>query len=343
MIKKLVLFMAIAFFIACGSSHNVVRTSKSTSAPTKTVVRTIKKPVVKQSPKPIVKKTAPATKPVETKVIQVNKPTEIAVIKTEQSNTQIPITKEEPTTELGQFDPQIEILEATTRVKVTTAMVLSYIEKYKSIAKEDMQQFGIPASIILGQGILESGAGTGPLSTKANNHFGIKCHVEWTGPSVRYNDDVENECFRKYKDPSESYRDHSLFLITRAHYSSLFQLEKTDYKSWAKGLKNAGYATDPAYPTKLIAIIERYHLQKYDYEVLGNDYVASNSALPVKNTIEPSKAESNPSSTNQSHLVAKGDTLYSISRKYNVTIQDLKKRNSISNDTLSVGQSLIIN
>lgn len=344
MVKKLILFIAVVVFVACGSSHNVVRTSKSTSAPTKTVVRTVKKPVAKpvakQVPKPIVKKTTPTPKPIEIKPVQVSKPTETSVAKVEETKPQNPVVKEEQPAEYSQFDPQIEILEATTRVKVTTAMVLSYIEKYKNIAKEDMQQYGIPASIILGQGILESGAGTGPLSIQANNHFGIKCHIEWTGPSVRYNDDVENECFRKYKDPSESYKDHSLFLITRAHYSSLFQLEKTDYKAWAKGLKNAGYATDPAYPTKLIAIIERYHLQKYDYEVLGNDYVASNNAVDVKSNNELPKDTSIPS---QSHQVAKGDTLYSISRKYNVTIQDLKKRNNISNDTLSVGQSLIIN
>jgi flagellum-specific peptidoglycan hydrolase FlgJ len=342
MIKKLILFIAVVVFVACGSSHNVVRTSKSTSAPTKTVVRTVKKTVAKQAPKPIAKKTTPTPKPkpIETKPAQVSKPAETSVVKVEETKPQNPVIKEEQPAEYSQFDPQIEILEATTRVKVTTAMVLSYIEKYKNIAKEDMQQYGIPASIILGQGILESGAGTGPLSTQANNHFGIKCHIEWTGPSVRYNDDVENECFRKYKDPGESYRDHSLFLITRAHYSSLFQLDKTDYKSWAKGLKNAGYATDPAYPTKLIAIIERYHLQKYDYEVLGNDYVASNNAVEVKSNNELPK---DSSVTSQSHQVAKGDTLYSISRKYNVTIQDLKKRNNISNDTLSVGQNLIIN
>lgn len=340
MIKKLILFIAVVVFVACGTSHNVVRTSKSASAPTKTVVRTVKKPVAKQTSKPIVKKTTPTPKPIETKPIQVSKPAENQVVKIEQTKPQNPVVKEEQPAEYSQYDPQIEILEATTRVKVTTAMVLSYIEKYKTIAKEDMQQYGIPASIILGQGILESGAGTGPLSIQANNHFGIKCHIEWTGPSVRYNDDVENECFRKYKDPSESYKDHSLFLITRAHYSSLFQLEKTDYKAWAKGLKNAGYATDPAYPTKLIAIIERYHLQKYDYEVLGNDYVASNNTVDVKSNNELPKDSSIPS---QSHQVAKGDTLYSISRKYNVTIQDLKKRNNISNDTLSVGQSLIIN
>ena len=340
MIKKLMLFWISLFFIACGSSTNVVRTSKSVTTPTKNVVRTTRKPIVKQTPKPLVKKTITVSKPTETKILPIKEPIKIATTNTEETNAKTPETKEEPVKELEQYDPQIEILEATTRVKVTTAMVLSYIEKYKTIAKEDMHQYGIPASIILGQGILESGAGTGPLSTKANNHFGIKCHSEWSGPSVRYNDDVENECFRKYKDPNESYRDHSLFLITRAHYSSLFKLDKTDYKSWAIGLKNAGYATDSAYPTKLIAIIERYHLQKYDYEVLGNNNdIKSNNSDEAEQKNEPIKKDI----ISQSHQVEKGDTLYSISRRYNVTIQDLKKRNNIFNDTLSVGQSLLIN
>lgn len=347
MIKKLLLYSAIIFFIACGSSHNVVRTTKSNSTPSKVVVRTAVKPIVKppikQNPKPVAKKTTPVSKPVEHKTETIKKPIQENVAKVEEPKLQTSITKENPPAELGQYDPQIEILEATTRVKVTTAMVLSYIEKYKNIAKEDMQQYGIPASIILGQGILESGAGTGPLSTKANNHFGIKCHIEWTGPSVRYNDDVENECFRKYKDPSESYRDHSLFLITRAHYSSLFKLEKTNYKAWAKGLKDAGYATDAAYPTKLIAIIERYHLQKFDSEVLSSDYVVSTNSIGIKNNNVQIRNDTPSSGSTQLHQVTKGDTLYSISRKYNVTIQDLKQKNNISNNTLSVGQSIIIN
>lgn len=162
----------------------------------------------------------------------------------------------------------IEVLDATTRVKVTNELILVYIDQFKDIAKNNMIQYGIPSSIILAQGILESGAGTGSLSITANNHFGIKCHKEWSGPSVRHDDDVAQECFRKYENPKDSYQDHSLFLTSRPWYSSLFGLQKDDYRSWAKGLKKAGYATDPEYSTKLITIIERYQLNKYDMEVL---------------------------------------------------------------------------
>ena len=220
-----------------------------------------------------------------------------------------------------------EILEATTRVKVTTEMVLAYIAQFKEIAKNNMKQFGIPSSICLGQGILESGAGTGPLSSLANNHFGIKCHQDWTGPSVKYDDDSAQECFRKYTQASESYNDHALFLKGRRWYEPLFKLEKDDYKGWAKGLKTAGYATDPKYPEKLIAIIERYHLDQYDAEVLGNDYVVK--SIETKSNFKE-------------YQVSQGDTLYSISKKFNVSIDDLKKKNNISDNALSIGQSLIV-
>ena len=220
-----------------------------------------------------------------------------------------------------------EILEATTRVKVTTEIVLAYISQYKDIAKNNMKQFGIPSSICLGQGILESGAGTGPLSSLANNHFGIKCHQDWSGASVKYDDDSAQECFRKYDQASESYNDHALFLKGRRWYEPLFKLDKGDYKSWAKGLKAAGYATDPKYPEKLIAIIERYHLDQYDAEVLGNDYA-------VKSIEKKSNFKE--------YQVSQGDTLYSISRKFNVSIDDLKKKNNISDNALSIGQSLIV-
>jgi len=325
MIKKILLYLCIVFFVACGSSKPVVRTSKSPNAPTKTVVRTVRKPVTKPVAKPIAKtqETKPSAKtqeakPVERKEPQVVVPTETKPVVVAQNQ-----------------DSSTEILEATTRVKVTTAMVLVYIDKYKEIAKKDMVEYGIPASITLGQGILESGAGTGPLSVQANNHFGIKCHKEWTGPSVKYDDDSEQECFRKYSEPNESYRDHSLFLITRERYSSLFTLDKKDYKSWAKGLKDAGYATDPTYPTKLIALIERYQLQQFDAEVLGIDYVPTKTVQlqPTKEVVV-SKADS--------HQVIKGDTLYSISKRYNISIDDLKKKNNISSSGISVGQQLII-
>ena len=230
-------------------------------------------------------------------------------------------------------EPKTEILEATTRVKVTTEMVLAYIDSYKAIAKNNMVQYGIPSSICLGQGILESGAGTGPLSAIANNHFGIKCHQDWNGPSVKYDDDAAQECFRKYNQASESYNDHALFLKSRKWYDPLFKLEKDDYKGWAKGLKAAGYATDPKYPEKLIGIIERYHLDQYDAEVLGKEYVAP--VAPVATIAQPVVKK-------KEYEVVKGDTMYSISKKFNISIDDLKAKNNIPDNTISVGQVLII-
>ena len=222
------------------------------------------------------------------------------------------------------------VLEATTRVKVTTKLVLDYIDSFKEIAKDNMVKSGIPASITLGQAILESGAGTGPLSAQANNHFGIKCHKEWNGASIRHTDDEENECFRKYSDPSESFRDHSYFLTSRSRYADLFTLDKDDYKRWAKGLKAAGYATDPRYPEKLISLIERYDLQRFDAEVLGKDYVSSSSS---QTAFQDSSR----------YTVIKGDTLYSISKRFNITVEELKKKNKLTDTNLSLGQTLEVN
>lgn len=145
--------------------------------------------------------------------------------------------------------------------------VLGYIERYHRLAVEEMQRTGIPASITLAQGIYESAAGTSRLATLANNHFGIKCKKEWTGPTLTHTDDLPNECFRKYASAEESYRDHSDFLRTRAHYAFLFRLDPLDYKGWAFGLKRAGYATSPAYPASLLRLIEGYQLYRYDRTV----------------------------------------------------------------------------
>lgn len=139
-----------------------------------------------------------------------------------------------------------------------------YIAKYKDIAIQEMNEFGIPASITLAQGILESGDGNSELAQKANNHFGIKCRGDWTGKKVYHDDDRKGECFRKYDSPLESYRDHSVFLRTGQRYAFLFDLEPTDYKAWAKGLKKAGYATNPKYDDLLIRLIEENHLHQYD-------------------------------------------------------------------------------
>ena len=139
-----------------------------------------------------------------------------------------------------------------------------YIERYSALAVEEMYRSGIPASITLAQGLLESGYGLSELALKSNNHFGIKCHNTWQGAKVYHDDDAKGECFRKYETPEESFRDHSDFLRYRDRYRFLFDLEITDYQSWAHGLKKAGYATDPKYPSKLIRLIEEYSLYEYD-------------------------------------------------------------------------------
>ena len=139
-----------------------------------------------------------------------------------------------------------------------------YINKYKNIAIEEMRLYKIPASITLSQAILESANGESYLAKNANNHFGIKCHSSWDGDKIYYDDDLENECFRKYDNYKESFRDHSLFLSNSDRYLSLFSLSITNYKSWARGLKKAGYATNPKYANLLIDIIKKYNLNDFD-------------------------------------------------------------------------------
>ncbi len=142
--------------------------------------------------------------------------------------------------------------------------IKAYIKKFAPAAVKNMRYYKIPASITLAQGVLESGYGEGTLAKKANNHFGIKCHKGWKGKSIRHDDDKEDECFRSYKNPLKSYRDHSLFLVNRDRYDDLFELKRKDYEGWAKGLKAAGYATDPKYSDKLINLIERFNLTRFD-------------------------------------------------------------------------------
>lgn len=220
-------------------------------------------------------------------------------------------------------------LEATSNVKTYAEEIQFYIDNFKEIAKNNMKTHGIPASITLAQGILESGAGKGKLAQAANNHFGIKCHKEWTGESVKHDDDAAQECFRKYEDPAESYRDHSLFLTSRPRYSSLFKLDKGDYEAWAKGLKAAGYATDVKYPDKLIGLIERFELYKYDNEVLSRDF-------------KPAKKEIILAQGGDYYTIQQGDTLYSLSKRFNLTVDDLKKLNNMSDNAISIGQQIKI-
>jgi flagellum-specific peptidoglycan hydrolase FlgJ len=229
-----------------------------------------------------------------------------------------------------------EVIESTSRTVVPTDVIGRYVFDYKEIAMNNMKVYGIPASIILAQGILESGAGRGDLASRSNNHFGIKCHAGWEGESVRHDDDAKQECFRKYNEPAESYKDHALFLTGRSRYSSLFNLPKDDYQAWAKGLRSAGYATDPKYPDKLISYIERYNLGQFDAQVLGTKYT------PIENkSIRIASVNSNYNGP--FYEVQKGDTLYSISKKYNVMIDDLKVKNNLSDNTISIGQRLIVN
>ncbi|MFC7356576.1 glucosaminidase domain-containing protein [Jejudonia soesokkakensis] len=252
------------------------------------------------------------------------------------------IAKKKPSTErvvnvtpVKENSPSNEIKKEVEPTKVivpkkdaTYAEIVSaYIDSYATIAKEEMLQYGIPASITLSQGILESGAGRGDLTKKAQNHFGIKCHKEWTGERVYHDDDELQECFRKYKDPKYSFRDHSLFLTSRSRYQNLFTLKKDDYKGWAKGLKKAGYATDPKYPDKLISIIERYDLTKYDDEVLGKE---------IKTSVAETSEKIN------TYTVRQGDTLYNIGRRFNVSVDTLKEYNGLKSNAISIGQVLYL-
>ena len=153
-----------------------------------------------------------------------------------------------------------------------------YIQQYSSVAVSEMQRTGVPASITLAQGMLESRYGQSPLASEANNHFGIKCHNDWKGEEYHQDDDSSDECFRVYKSADESFRDHSDFLRYRDRYKFLFDYPVTDYKSWAEGLKRAGYATDPQYPAKLIRLIEEYSL--YEYDVIPASVGADEPAVP---------------------------------------------------------------
>lgn len=209
----------------------------------------------------------------------------------------------------------------------------NYFNKYKNIAIREMQRYGIPASITLAQGVLESGAGNSRLATVANNHFGIKCH-DWTGPSISHDDDEQGECFRVYGSAIESFEDHSKFLRGRRRYSSLFQLARTDYRGWAYGLKRAGYATNPAYANSLIDIIELYRLYEYDTMTLGkNDNIWS--------TPKPSRREDMDMRTRQfrafndnCYLTAHaGETYENIAREIGIKAHKLAKYNEQPEDT----------
>lgn len=203
----------------------------------------------------------------------------------------------------------------------------AYIESYCDLAVEHQQQYGIPASITLAQGLLESAAGRSRLAAEGNNHFGIKCHKEWTGKKMLRDDDAPDECFRVYNTPGESFDDHSRFL-RRTRYQKLFSLDITDYKGWAKGLRECGYATDPNYAARLITIIERYSLYSYD-SAEGRDPEA------VADFIRQMLVTSHPvrRSRGLHYVVATpGDTYATIAKEFNLPVKQLMAYNDVHRD-----------
>lgn len=211
-----------------------------------------------------------------------------------------------------------------------------YVDLWSSVAITQMQTYKIPASITLAQGILESGNGNSELARKANNHFGIKCH-DWTGETITLDDDKADECFRKYASADESYKDHSLFLTGRTRYAKLFTLPSDDYKSWAQGLKDAGYATNPKYPAQIIEVIERLNLHKFDEQVNPKNNQGSEMlASQIENANKKPEASAG---AYQAHAVKehrnkidyivarKGDTFYKISKEFHLGMWQLYRYN----------------
>lgn len=230
-----------------------------------------------------------------------------------------------------QQNKHIKSLERTGRR--LNRNTLNYIRKWAPLAVREMHTYKIPASITLAQGILESGSGKSQLAAKSKNHFGIKCHTGWKGGRVYHDDDARGECFRRYQFVESSYEDHSKFLTQRRRYAFLFSYGSKNYKKWAKGLKKAGYATDPKYPRKLISLIENYELYKFD-DVRKKDF---------KNVdTKPKKQKPKKVKASRRYTVKRGDTLYSISRRFGMTVNDLKQINGLRSNTISIGQELKI-
>ena len=211
-----------------------------------------------------------------------------------------------------------------------------YINQYKDIAIEQMQKWKIPASITLAQGLLESGAGKSELTTKGNNHFGIKCHG-WTGRAVYHDDDRSNECFRAYSTAYESFEDHSRFLSTGQRYQGLFRLKTTDYKGWARGLKAAGYATNPQYANKLIDIIQLYKLYEFDKAKSYDKYMVHHTK---DYTIDGQPLHPIKIYNKNYYMIARrGDTFERIGREINISYRKIAKYNERDkHDTLEEGE-----
>ena len=220
-----------------------------------------------------------------------------------------------------------------------------YIDRFKTIAIQEMNLYGIPASITLAQGLFESGNGNGELARVANNHFGIKCTSDWKGKSYYKDDDQVNDCFRVYDRAEDSFRDHSEFL-KRKRYAKLFELDKNDYVGWANGLKDAGYATNPKYPQLLIGVIQKYSLDQYDrpegtmQKIKREDRVLSQINQNIGKAIKDSLVNATPA--DKTYTIKQGDTLYSISKRFGLTVDELKALNNMADNTIKIGQKLVV-
>jgi len=242
--------------------------------------------------------------------------------------------------------------------------IIKYIEHYAALAVKEMERTGVPASIKIAQGIHETNAGKSDLVLKSNNHFGIKCKSSWTGEKVYHNDDEEGECFRKYDNATASYLDHSDYLKSQPRYAFLFDYDANDYAAWAWGLKKAGYATNPIYAQTLIKYIEAYHLNELNkfaeneedqdlknyLETIRNrplDIVEnSNKSIEPEEKYRSTKPAKEKSEkrirVKKTHVVKKGESLYSLSKKYSTTVDVLKKVNHLKKEALQVGQKIKI-
>jgi len=236
-------------------------------------------------------------------------------------------------------------------------VVSNYINTYKDIAVAEMKRTGVPAAITLAQGIHESGAGNSKLVLESNNHFGIKCKSNWTGESVKHDDDAKAECFRKYPASEQSYKDHSNFLKNGQRYASLFELDPTDYKGWANGLKKAGYATNPKYPEVLIKLIEDYNLQDFTFLALKNELAieeaivkneqsATNETIPAKISVQKENVINYPSGQFKINdtkvvFVKKGTSFLSIAKQYDVDLSKIFEFNEISRSEITENDQLI--
>jgi hypothetical protein len=254
---------------------------------------------------------------------------------------------------------------SSSRTAVQTSVgesnAAAYIEQYKDLAVSEMKRTGIPASITLAQGMIESDFGWSTLAREANNHFGIKCHDDWTGPTIRHHDDRRNECFRKYSRPEDSFYDHSDFLKTSSRYTLLFDLSPTDYKAWAKGLKKAGYATNPDYANMLIRKIEENNLSYYDsgYQAARKEEIAAATDKPVAaNPPVGNPADTVPVLTDNfslaSHMprimennriqyiiVRDGETKATIEKEFQKLKWELAKYNELDSEFVPAGGQLL--